>query len=76
MDCSFVYLWAKRDVIIETSFYTSWEKVRTFRETGSISKTDENLIQVVVCGQDESVCRDESIDPVNPFSFMILFSLS
>lgn len=59
-------------MIKETSIYTTRSKIRELRESGGLSKTDENLVKVVVCGEDEPVCCDESSDPNGPFCFFYI----
>jgi len=69
MDYVFAYPWAKKEFIKETFVYTNRLKIRELRESGSLSKTYEHLVKVVVCGEHEPVCCDESFNPVGPFCF-------
>jgi len=61
------YLWAKKELLKETSIYTIRLKIRVLRESGALSKKDENLVKVVVCKESESICCVESSDPDGPF---------
>ena len=59
MHYSSVYPWAKRDVLRETSVFTSVKIIKCFRHTQSLicSGVEGNII-VVPCAPDELVCKD------------------
>jgi len=69
MDYSSAYPWAKKKLLKETSIFTTYLKIRELRESKALRKKDENLVKVVVCREDESICSDESLDPDRPFYF-------
>ena len=68
MDYTSIYPWAKKDLIKEKSVYTTHLKIRELRESGG-SSTYEKLVKVVLCGEDELVCCDESSNPNGPLCF-------
>jgi len=75
MDYAFAYPWAKNELHKETSVYTTRLIIRELTESGGLSKTDENLVIVVVCREGKPVCCDESLDPDGHFvSFTPPFS--
>jgi len=49
--------------------FTSCLKIKELRELGSLSKTNEHLVKVVVCGEDEHVCCKNSFDPTRSLCF-------
>jgi len=53
MDYSFAYPWAKKELLTETSIFSTRLKIRELRESGALSKRDENLVKVVVCRERE-----------------------
>lgn len=69
MDYVVAYPLAKKDLLKETSIYTSHEKIRNFRESCCPSKSDENLVRVDACEPDEPVCKDESCDSSGLYAF-------
>jgi len=49
MDYASTYPWAKKEVLKEIHGYTTRLKIKELRESGGLSKKDENLVKVVVC---------------------------
>jgi len=59
MDYIDVYPWAKRDVLRETSVFTSVKRVKSFLHAQALSYFGvEATIAVVPCDPNEPVCRD------------------
>jgi len=69
MDYAFAYPWAKKDLIKETSIYTTRLKITELGEYGALSKIDENWVKVVVYGEGEPMCCDKLSNPNGPFFF-------
>jgi len=70
MNYNAMYPWAKKDLLSETSFYTTHERIRSLRKSGcSFGKRHDRFIIIVECREDEPVCCDESLDPEGPFCF-------
>ncbi|KAK7342823.1 hypothetical protein VNO80_25779 [Phaseolus coccineus] len=55
-----LFSWAKKDLLREISVYTIVSKLDELCKSCSLSKTDEHLIVIEVCGKGEPVCNDES----------------
>jgi len=70
MDYSFAYPWAKKELLKETSYYTTRLRIRELREEGCcFSKKHESLVKLVECKEGEPICCDESSDFNGPFCF-------
>jgi len=69
MDYSSTYPCAKKELLKETSIYTSRLRIRELRELGVLSKKHENLVKVVACREGEPICSEDSSDPGGPFCF-------
>jgi len=69
MDYAFAYPWARKELLRETSIFTTHLKIRDLREYECLSKMNEHLVKVVVYGESEPICCDESFDPKGPFCF-------
>lgn len=68
MDYSALYR-AKKDLLRETSIYTSREMIRNLHESHSLSRVHKRFVKVVACEPDEQVCRDNYCDSSRPFCF-------
>jgi len=62
IDYNSAYPWAKMELLKETSIFTPRLRVRELRESGGLSKKDENLVKVIPCREGEPICNDESSD--------------
>ena len=61
---------AKKEVLKETSYYTTRLRIRELREAGCcLSKKHERLVKVVKCKEGEPICCYESSDSEGPFYF-------
>jgi len=70
MDYSFAYHWAKKELLKETSYYTTRLRIRELREARCcLSKKHEGFVKVVECKEGEPICCDESSDSDGPFCF-------
>jgi len=69
MDYSSAYPWAKKELLKETSIFTTRLEIRELRESGALTKRDENSVKVVVCRESEPICSDESSNPDGPLCF-------
>ena len=70
MDYSFTYPWAKKELLKETSYYTTRLRIRELRESGYImSKKHEDFVRTVECKEEEPICCDESSDLDGLFCF-------
>ena len=65
-----MYPWAPKNLLDETSFYTSRERVVTLRKSGyHFHKAHDRFVRITACREDEPMCCDESSDPKGPFCF-------
>jgi len=70
MDYHTMYPWAPKNLLDETSFYTSRERVVTLRKSGChFGKAHDRFVIILARKEDEPVCCDESSDPEGPFCF-------
>ena len=65
-----LYLYAREDLLKETSIYTTSLSLRDIWESQSLSKIDESNVRIQVCGKDEPMCKDKSVDTEGPFCFI------
>ena len=56
MDYNSTYPWAKKQILKETSYYTSRLRIRELRELVVLSKKDQNLVKVVACREGVLEC--------------------
>jgi len=69
MDYS-VYLWAKKDLLKETSYYTTQQHLRDLRENGcTMSKRHGSHVKTVECREGEPICCNKSSDLEGQFCF-------
>jgi len=75
MDYSFAYPWAKKELLTETSYYTTRLCIGELRDGGCVlSKKHEGFVKTIECKEGEPICCDESSDPDGPFcSFYATF---
>jgi len=65
-----MYPWAKKDLLKETSYYTTHLRLRDLRENDcTMSKRYEAHIKIVECKEGEPIYCDESSDASGPFCF-------
>jgi len=70
MDYNVLYHWAKKDLLKETSYYTTHQRLRELRENGcTMSKRHESHVKTVKCREGEPICCDESSDIEGQFCF-------
>ena len=70
MNYNVMYPWAKKNLLNETSFYTTRERIRNLRKSGrSFGKRHDRFIRIAKCKEDEPVCCNESLDPEGPLCF-------
>ena len=70
MDYSSAYPWAKKELLKETSVYTTHLKIRELRELRAcLSKKHESLVKVVECKEGEPICNDKLSHLDGPFCF-------
>jgi len=70
MNYNAMYPWAKNDLLNETSFYTTRERIRNLRKSGcSFGKRHDRFIRITECREEELVCYDESSDLEGLFYF-------
>jgi len=65
-----MYPSTKKDLLKETSYYTTHRRLRELRENGcTMSKRHDGHVKTVECREGEPICCDESSDPEGPFCF-------
>jgi len=64
MDYIVMYPWAKKDLLKETSYYTTHLHLRELKDNGCfMSKRYKGHVKTVECREGEPICCDESSDP-------------
>jgi len=70
MNYNAMYPWAKKELLNETSFYTTRERIRNLRKSGcSFGKKHDRFVRIAECREDEPVCCDESSNSEGPLCF-------
>jgi len=63
-----MYPWAKKELIKEVSYYTTYLCLRELGENEcSMSKRYEGNVKIVECREGEPICCDESSDSSGPY---------
>jgi len=71
-----LYRWAPTNLLDETSSFTSFASITTYKESETCPKSrvfgkeHDKFVKVMPCGKGEPVCTDESSDPEGPFYFI------
>jgi len=70
MDYNVMYPWAKKDLLKETSYYTTHLRLRELRENGcTMSKRYKSHVKPVESREGKPIYCDEFSDPEGPFCF-------
>jgi len=71
-----LYRWASHDLLDETSSFTSFASIATYRKNQDCHKSrvfgkeHDRFVKLVPCRMGEPVCVDESSNPEGPFCFI------
>ena len=76
LDYKSMHRWAPNNLLEETSSFTSFASIATYRKKQDCHKSrvfgkeHDKFVRVVPCRIGEPVCSDESSDPEGPFCFI------